>query len=317
MTDRSGRHWRDPRPPRRSAHGRASVPPPAPLGIDPSPPPEPVEEPASTNTDPLSLIPGPDETTLLPRIPDRYEPDDTEVSQLRRKRSIKRHRDDNPPVPGGKRTRTTLRAFAEVFVTFGVVVLLFAAYQIWGKTAEITNAQSDLDQQLEDSWADEDDDPTLEPVPGNAVARLYMPQIRPEPWVIVEGTELADIETAPGHYEDSAMPGEPGNFAVAGHNVPAIFRHIDVLQPGDEIVIETKTNFFIYEITGNEIVKPTNIDVVAPIPNQPGVEPGDGDFYLTFTTCYPWWDNYERFIVYGQLSDTRERGDELPPEAVG
>ncbi|CAM3320853.1 class E sortase [Stackebrandtia soli] len=310
MSDRY-RRWDDEDPPPR---GRASVP-----GGGhgrPRPQPEPVQEPPASNSDPMSLIPGPDETTLLPRIPQHFDDAPSEdIPQRRRKRAIRRHRDDSPPVTG--KTRTTVRVFAELFVTFGMVVLLFAAYQIWGKTAEITNAQDELDQELEDSWAEDEDDPTLSAVPGDAVARLYMPQIRPEPWTIVEGTELADIETAPGHYEDSVMPGGQGNFAVAGHNVPAIFRHIDVLQPGDLIVVETKTTFYIYEITGNEIVKPTNIGVVAPVPNQPGVEPGEDDRHLTLTTCYPWWDNYERYIVYGELSDTRERGDSLPPEAVG
>lgn len=308
-----GQHGPDPvgQGPEPTGRGVAKVPP-------ASPPPR--RDPDADNpnsTDPLGLIPLPDETTLLPRIPGRGEADFEvpEVPDSRRKRSIKRHRDDTPV--GGKKTRTVVRALAESLATIGGIVLLFSAYLLWGTSAEINAAQDAKAQQLTDSWAGEGKDPTLDPVPGNAIARLYMPQIRPEPWIIVEGTTLEDIATAPGHYEDHAMPGEKGNFAMAGHNVEAIFRRIDELQPGDEIVVETMTNFYIYEITENAIVKPTNLDVVAPVPNQPGAEPGEGDRWLTMTTCYPWWDNYERYIVWGKLTDTQKRGDELPPEAKG
>ncbi|GAA4910322.1 sortase A [Stackebrandtia albiflava] len=297
-------------PPPPPARGVARVPP---EPIPPRPPREPVDE-----SDPLSLIPGPDETTLLPRLPGRGErgPEpDPEVPEARRRRAIRRHRDD--PAASGAGGRRAVRVFAEVFVTLGAVVLLFSAYMIWGTSAEITAAQDEKETELIEDWADAEEDPTLDPLPGEAIARLYMPQIRPEPWIIVEGTDLDDIETAPGHFEDSAMPGETGNFALAGHNVPAIFRHIDVLKAGDVVVVETMSNFYIYEITESAILSPTALEAVAPVPNQPGVEPGEDDRWLTLMTCHPWWDNYERYFVWGNLLDTRERGDELPPEALG
>ncbi|ADD45756.1 class E sortase [Stackebrandtia nassauensis] len=292
------------------ARGRASVP-----GQGGRvPPPEVPDEPETgePEIDPLGLIPGPDETTLIPRIPrESAPPPAADRPETRRRRSIKRHRDGSPS-PQAK----AVRIGGELLLTLGVVVMLFVAYQMWGTEAEINNAQG----KQSDAWEDQVDkgkDPTLDPVPGGAIARLYMPQIRSEPWVIVEGTDLDDIEKAPGHYSDSAMPGEKGNFAVAGHNVSAIFRHIDELKEGDKVVIETAKKFFIYEITGNKIVKPTNLDVVAPVPNEPGVKPTDEDRWFTMTTCYPWWDNYERYIVWAQLTDERKRGDALPPEAGG
>jgi sortase A len=303
----------DRKPPGRAARGTARASAAVPVVV-PSPP----DKPKPDSGDPLGLIPGPDETTILPRIPSKQETDFEvpQVPESRRKRAIRRHRDDTPV--GGNKARTVVRTGAEILATIGGIVLLFSAYLLWGTNAEINAAQEDQGQALTDTWADEDaEDPTLDPVPGGAIAQLYMPQIRPEPWVIVEGTTLEDIEKAPGHYEDHAMPGEKGNFAVAGHNVEAIFRHIDDLQPGDEIVVETKTSFFIYEVTEHSIVDDTDWDVVEPVPNKPGVEPGEGDRWLTLTTCHPWWDNYERYVVFANLTDTRERGNTLPPEAKG
>ncbi|MGH8795180.1 MAG: class E sortase [Stackebrandtia sp.] len=314
--DRFGRRGGDDRDdrdnPRRDRHGSsgdargvARVPP---KGTG-RPVPDP-EEPSGA--DPLGLIPGPDETTILPRMPRRSEPprESREVPSFRRRRSIKRHRDAGAPSPASR----LARGGAETAVTFGAVVLLFLGWTYWHNNSQSEAAQSDLNDQVEEDWAEDD---ALDPLPGESVARLYMPQIRPEPWVVVEGTTLEDIEYAPGRYEDGAMPGEKGNFAMAGHNVPAIFRHIDELGAGDEIVVETPEKFYIYEITGDEIIEPTEVDVVAPVPREPGVEPGDDDRYLTMTTCYPWWDNYQRYVVYGKLVDEQKRGDELPAEAQG
>lgn len=294
-----------PQPP---ARGRASVP-----GSGGAAVPPPKKKPDDENTtDPLGLIPGPDETTLMPRIPrESAPPPSADRPETRRRRSIKRHRDGSPSKPA-----KMVRVGGELLLTLGVVVMLFVAYQMWGTEAEINSAQGKQSDAWEDA-VDEGKDPTLDPVPGGAIARLYMPQIRSDPWVIVEGTDLDDIEKAPGHYTDSAMPGEKGNFAVAGHNVSAIFRHIDELKQGDKIVVETAKKFYVYEITGNKIVKPTNLDVVAPVPNEPGVKPTDEDRWFTMTTCYPWWDNYERFIVWAKLSGSQDRGDSLPPEATG
>lgn len=289
-------------PPQRPARGRASVP----------KPPRKNPDDGESKGDPLGLIPGPDETTLMPRIPrGPAAPPTADRPERRRRRSIRRHRDGAP-----SKQAKVVRVGGEVLLTLGMVVMLFVAYQIWGTDAEINSAQGKQSDEWEDAVG-KGEDPTLDPVPGGAIARLYMPQIRTDPWVIVEGTELDDIEKAPGHYSDSAMPGEKGNFAVAGHNVSAIFRHIDELDEGDKVVIETAKKFFVYEITGNKIVKPTDLDVVAPVPNEPGVKPTDEDRWFTMTTCYPWWDNYERYIVWAQLTATHDRGDSLPPEAKG
>lgn len=278
-------------------------------------PPEPDDSADKAGPNPLGLIPGPDETTLLPRVPSASFPSlpSEELPSTRRRRAVKRHRDADPP--GSRRMRTTVRSFAEVALTFGAVLLLFLGWQYWYNNAEVSGHQEALNDQVDDEW--EDGEPESDPLPGDAVARLYMPQIRSDPWVVVEGTTLSDIEFAPGRYDTGAMPGETGNFAMAGHNVPAIFRHIDELDPGDKIVVETRSHFHIYEISGHEIVKPTAVEVVAPVPNEPEVEPGDDDRYLTMTTCYPWWDNYERYVVYAELTGTEDRGDELPAEARG
>lgn len=221
--------------------------------------------------------------------------------------------------------RTGIRSLGEVMITFGLIVLLFAAYEIWGKSAIIDAHQNDLDRQLGQAWGAPPGDPTVGPAanpsatplgapPGGAVARLYIPRLNKH-WVVVEGVTQADIRWAPGHYPDSAMPGQIGNFSVAGHRTVAIFWNLDEVHSGDAIVVETQKSWFVYKVTKQEIVKPTAIEVVAPVPDQPGVRPTDA--MLTLTTCNPKWDNYQRLIIHAKLQRSQPRSAGQPAEAKG
>jgi sortase A len=210
---------------------------------------------------------------------------------------------------------------AEIMITFGVVLLLFAGYEIWGKAAIVDSHQRDLNAQLTEEWGDPGAEPTVGPTqpagaapPGWAIARLYIPRLRND-WVVVEGVAARDIQYAPGHYPRSAEPGEVGNFAVAGHRNPAIFWDLDKMKVGDPIVVETRSTFFIYHVTDNRIVKPNQVEVVAPVPNRPGVNPSTA--MLTITTCNPKWDNYERLIVHAELDHSQPRSAGRPAEISG
>ncbi|NJC68769.1 class E sortase [Planosporangium thailandense] len=220
--------------------------------------------------------------------------------------------------------REIVRGLGELCITLGMVLLLFAAYEVWGKTAAVNAHQDKLNSQLAQEWAGPD--PTVGPTPsasastlpapdGKALARLYIPRIGKN-WIVVQGVTPADIRFAPGHYPNSAMPGKIGNFSVAGHRTPAIFWDLDQMQKDDEIVVETKDTWYVYRVTKSEIVSPNAVQVVAPVPDQPGKTPTQA--MLTLTTCNPKWDNYQRLIVHAALdpSQTRTR-DQGRPAVLG
>ncbi len=217
----------------------------------------------------------------------------------------------------GSVLRTLLRTTGELFITFGLVVLLFAAYEVWGKAAIIGAHQSDLDRQLAQNW-----DTPAQPVPsasgststvaatelpplGNALARLYIPRLGKQ-WVVVQGVQPGDIAYAPGHYPETALPGQTGNFSMAGHRTPAIFWDLDQMRPGDPIVVETRDTWYVYRVYGTEIVVPTAIYVVAPIAGRAKA--------LTITTCNPKWDNYQRLVVHAELDHSQTRAQGKPAE---
>ena len=90
-----------------------------------------------------------------------------------------------------------------------------------------------------------------------------------------------------GHYTDTAMPGELGNFALAGHrqSYGAALRNQPDLEAGDPLIVETAEYFYVYRVTEHEIVAPTAIEVLAPVPGNPGVA-ADG-YYLTLDDLPP------------------------------
>jgi sortase A len=228
----------------------------------------------------------------------------------------------------GSIIRSTLRGTGELMITFGLVLLLFAAYEVWGNTAIVDAHQDQLTQQLDDIWASPDPTVSASPVPGaspsaapvqpgpnlaNAVARLYIPRLNKQ-WVVVEGVTQADIRYAPGHYPKSAKPGQSGNFAVAGHRNRATFWDLDLLDNGMPIVVETKTTWYVYKVVLKRVVLPTQVEVVSAKPPQ--VTSRDGKV-LTLTTCNPKLDNYQRLIIHADFDREMPRSGPRPAELGG
>jgi sortase A len=216
----------------------------------------------------------------------------------------------------GSRIRTGIRTSGELMITFGLVVLLFAGYQVFGNSAAVDAEQDTLGSELDQAWAD----PTVAPTASSAVkgpkapgadlvGRLYIPKLDKK-WVVVDGVQPDDIRYAPGHYPETAKPGQLGNFSVAGHRVRKIFWRLDELDDGDVIGVETRDSWFIYHVYQQEVVKPNQVEVVAPVPGKPKAKPTQA--LLTLTTCNPKFNNYERLIIHAELVKTVPRDQTLP-----
>jgi sortase A len=219
--------------------------------------------------------------------------------------------------------RTVARGTGEVLITLGLIVLLFAAYEVWGKAAIVGAEQTDLDRQLAQEWGAQPPGPgggqdgmsrAQPPPPGNGLSRMYIPRIGKH-WVVVQGVRPSDIRYAPGHYPDTALPGQVGNFSVAGHRTPAIFWDLDKVKEGDTIVVETRQTWYVYTVTQSHIVLPNAVQVVAPVPNKPGTKPTVA--MLTLTTCHPKYNNYQRLVVHAQLTRSQPQSAGRPAEIGG
>jgi sortase (surface protein transpeptidase) len=216
------------------------------------------------------------------------------------------------------RWRVVVRSIGELLVTGGLVVLLFVVYELFVTDLLNGERQEDLNQQVRTEWQADPPEPGSQ-VPGDAIAVLHIPRLGADyQRVVLEGTAYADLKDGPGHYLGSALPGQPGNVAIAGHRTTygSPFRDLDLLQPGDPIVVETADTWFTYRVLGDpatgdfgtdpsgipgqQIVTPADIQVIHPTPGGVADAPPSGS-YLTLTTCHPRYSAQQRLIVHAQL----------------
>jgi sortase A len=147
---------------------------------------------------------------------------------------------------------------------------------------------------------------------GDDVAILHIPRLgtgaADSGTPVLEGVGMDILNKATGHYPGTALPGQIGNFAVAGHRKThgEPFRHLDELRAGDLVYVETAQAWYTYVVDADPvIVPPTDVGVVDPVPGQPGASPTAS--LITLTTCNPWWSSTQRMIVTGHLIGTRPR----------
>jgi len=161
------------------------------------------------------------------------------------------------------------------------------------------------------------DIPTLtsEPSTYEKFARVFIPAfgadyVRP----IAEGTSTEKVlnKIGVGHYQGTALPGEIGNFAIAGHRMTygAAFRDLDLLNNGDDIIVETVDGWYTYKVDRTKIVKPTEVDVISPVPEKPGVVPSER--WMTLTTCTPKWSAEKRLVVFALFDSFQPRWEGAP-----
>ncbi|MFB6837833.1 class E sortase [Streptomyces sp. NPDC056361] len=222
------------------------------------------------------------------------------------------------------------RVVGELFITLGVVMLLFVTYQLWWTNVLAGQETDRAKAQIEDTWAKgdagkkNDDDKPGAFEPGEGFAIMYIPKldvVAP----IAEGISKAKVldKGMVGHYGEgklkTAMPAdEQGNFAVAGHRNThgEPFRYINQLNPGDPIVVETQDAYYTYEMASIlPQTSPSNISVIEPVPKGSGfTKPGR---YITLTTCTPEFTSTYRMIVWGKLVEERPRSKGKPEALVG
>jgi sortase A len=214
-----------------------------------------------------------------------------------------------------------MRVIAGLMMAFGLIVLLYVAWLTWGTSLQTNTAQTDVVQELAQEFASEtmpgqQADTSLIAAPdygtppvaaaptyGESIGIIYVPRFgaaysRP----VIEGTDADVIDALGlGHYEGTAMPGELGNFAVAGHRQThgAVLDNIDALQPGDNIYVQTKDGFYTYVFRNDEIVLPTGTDVLLAVPTVASGKPTER--ILTLTSCNPKLGAEERIIAYSTM----------------
>ena len=266
----------------------------------------------------------------------------------------------------GDRTRALARGLGELLVTCGAVLLLFVVYEVWVSNLFADHKQAQAHRKLVTAWQRGQDplkgvDRLNLPIgrqvvlpAGEGFANLYIPAFGKDyARTVVQGTTDADLEAGPGHYVGSQLPGQLGNFAVAGHRVGKgePFLNLDRLRPGDSIVVQTASNWYVYAVLGSrsayqaagkltdpaardaavaaalatpdsqgvpgrEIVSPAAVQVIDPVPDHPDAPVRRA--LLTLTTCHPKYSADRRMVLHAQLvRAVPATGAKLPRELPG
>jgi sortase A len=129
--------------------------------------------------------------------------------------------------------------------------------------------------------------------PGDALGRIEAPGMDGLNMVFVQGTDETSLELGPGHYPETAMPGQGKTVAIAGHRTTylAPFRHIDSLKPGEKITLKMPYGTFVYSVQKSEIVDPSDVGII----HDTGYE------RLVLSACNPLYSASQRYIIYARL----------------
>ncbi|MEU7591501.1 class E sortase [Streptomyces sp. NPDC039022] len=216
------------------------------------------------------------------------------------------------------------RAVGEVFITLGVLMLLFVTYQLWWTNVLAHQQAGGTASNLEQEWDEGGEDRRPDAFsPGQGFAIMYIPKLDVKVPIAEGISKPAVLDRGMiGHYDKNsvktAMPWDKqGNFAVAGHRNThgEPFRYINKLVKGDKIVVETRSTYYTY--TMESILpqtSPRDIAVLDPVPRRSGfTRPGR---YLTLTTCTPEFTSTFRMIVWGKMVEERPRSKGKPDALV-
>ncbi|MDT0453074.1 class E sortase [Streptomyces hesseae] len=267
-------------------------------------------------------LPPEDDATMALRLAEPERPVVTGGRAERRRAAQRaaRARRDSPGVIAS-------RVVGELFITLGVVMLLFVAYQLWWTNVIAHRQAGGTADSLRHSWDKNGAQGAARDAgefsPGQGFAIIYIPKLDVKA-PIAEGVGKHQVldRGMVGHYATgslkTAMPWDKqGNFALAGHRNThgEPFRYVNRLQPGDKIVVETQSTFYTYEMTSRlDQTSPANTKVIEPVPPGSGfTRPGR---YITLTTCTPEFTSTYRLVVWGKMVDERPRSKGKPDALV-
>ncbi len=135
--------------------------------------------------------------------------------------------------------------------------------------------------------------PVPTPAPEQAI-RIQIPAIGVDA-PVVQGDGWEQLKKGVAQHIGTANPGQTGNVVLSAHNdiFGEIFRYLDKLQPGDEVIVFTNQKQYTYVVDGTRVVEPTAVEVMAPT----------GSPVVTLISCYPYLVDNQRIVVRANLQN--------------
>ncbi|RYB94492.1 class E sortase [Nocardioides oleivorans] len=202
-----------------------------------------------------------------------------------------------------------------VLVVAGLALGAYVAWQVWGTNVVSQRTHRALVEDVEQTWRDRAGDgagASVETDRGDVSAIVRIPAFGDDYAVpVLEGTSDEVLAAGFGHFSDTAEAGAKGNYALAAHRIThgEPLRAMPELQPGDEVVVETRqwTYTYVLDTGGADLTVPFTAGwVLADVPANPdagGVQPAQepGQRLLTLTTCSELFHTDDRLVAFGHL----------------
>ena len=191
------------------------------------------------------------------------------------------------------RMLSNMRMLSSAFAIIGLLVTGYWAYE----HVHANLYQASESRRLSTRAGNRNERPMRRPYAraGSAIAVLSIPHLGLKT-VVVEGVNEQELRVAAGHVPGTALPGESGNIAVAGHR-DTFFRSLRHIRNSDEINLNTPDGQYRYRVISTKVTWPDDITVLRPTPRPS----------ITLITCYPFTfvgAAPKRFIVRAELLDS-------------
>ena len=133
------------------------------------------------------------------------------------------------------------------------------------------------------------------PIPTSApdqAVRIQIPAIQIDA-PVVQGDGWEQLKKGVAQHIGSANPGQDGNVVLSAHNdvYGELFRHLDTLAPGDQVILFTQQRQFVYIVDRTALVEPTAVEVMS----------STGNPSVTLISCYPYLIDKQRIVVFARL----------------
>jgi sortase A len=157
------------------------------------------------------------------------------------------------------------RGIGLLLIAVGLIIIGTVVY----KKVETIRKQKAVIEMFESSISEgsltSKEEVNLEDINGyTPIAIIEIPSIKLSQ-ALVEGISDDVLKYFLGHFNDSAAPGEKGNFAVAGHRVSDYtdaFINLYKVKAGDEVIVKTHDKKYTYVVEDNFIVEPEDVHVL-------------------------------------------------------
>jgi sortase A len=211
-------------------------------------------------------------------------------------------------------SRKLLHGAGELLVTLSVLIFLYFVYSAWFTNVTAIAKQTELSKEITKQFEVRDAKPLVQTESQatevskqvTPIGLLYIPRLQDKVWglPIVQGVGHHELSLGVGHYPSTELPGELGNFAIAGHRATngEPFAYFERLKADDLVYVRTQDGWFEYQLLQNKKIQESETWVLSDQPKGIDTEPNSA--LITLTTCDPRWNSYQRWAWWGVLTNT-------------